>query len=33
MWLGWADKTKYTPLGKVLGQRTKEDNITKDLWN
>jgi hypothetical protein len=33
MWLGWADKTKCAPLGKALGQRTKEDNITKDLRN
>jgi hypothetical protein len=33
MWFGWADKTKCTPLEKVLGQRTKEDNIKKDLRN
>ena len=33
MWLGWADKTKYTPLGKAFGQRTKEVSITKDLRN
>jgi len=29
IWLGWADKTICTPLGKALGQRTKEDNIRK----
>jgi hypothetical protein len=33
MWLGCMGKTKYTPIGKALGQRTKEDNITTDLRN